>query len=277
MSESNTRHPTPAHVSLAVVFQVRGARLHVLLWQRAQPPFKGAWALPGGYLERGETLEQSIRKHLAEKVDVRELSHLEQLETLSDPKRFAPEWQLATAYLGLVPRDLDPELPDDTSWHAVDSLPRLAFDHGSIVLAGRERLRAKLSYTNLGFALAPAEFTISELRDLYAAALGHDVSANEPPARPPAPRRTRSDGRAARIGPDRRPAGLAIPLPEPAPGDHRSVRRPPAAGTRTRLCRISSSRLVLSVAPCYGQFVPGEKEVDNMTIALASFCRATRL
>jgi ADP-ribose pyrophosphatase YjhB (NUDIX family) len=175
MSESNTGHPTPAHVSLAVVFQVRGGVLHVLLWQRAQAPFNGAWALPGGYLQRGETLEKSIRKHLAQKVDVQELSHLEQLETLSDPKR-SPEWQLATGYLGLVPTDIDPELPDDTSWHAVDSLPRLAFDHRSIVLAGRERLRAKLSYTNLGFALAPAEFTISELRDLYAAALGHDVS-----------------------------------------------------------------------------------------------------
>ena len=172
MSESTTGHPTPGHVSLADVFQVRDGLLHLLLWKRAQAPFQDAWALPGGYLERGETLEQSIRKHLAHKVDVRELAHIEQLATLSDPKRFS----LATAYLGLVPRDVDPELPDDTRWHAVDSLPRLAFDHGSIVLTGRERLRAKLSYTNLGFALAPAEFTISELRDLYAAALGHEVS-----------------------------------------------------------------------------------------------------
>jgi 8-oxo-dGTP diphosphatase len=53
----------------------------------------------------------------------------------------------------------------------------MAFDHGEIVLAGRERLRAKLSYTNIGFALAPGAFTISELRELYVAALGHDVSA----------------------------------------------------------------------------------------------------
>ena len=53
----------------------------------------------------------------------------------------------------------------------------MAFDHLAIVLAGRERLRAKLSYTNIGFALAPATFTIAELRDLYRAALGHDVSA----------------------------------------------------------------------------------------------------
>lgn len=167
----------PAHVTLAVVLQVRDGELQALLWQRARAPFKGSWALPGGYLSQGDTLEDSIRRHLAEKVDVRELSHLEQLETLSDPKRSLQEWQLATAYLGLVPSDADPELPGDTDWHPVDGLPTPAFDHDSIVLAGRERLRAKLSYTNLGFALAPAEFTISELRDLYAAALGHDVSA----------------------------------------------------------------------------------------------------
>jgi ADP-ribose pyrophosphatase YjhB (NUDIX family) len=167
----------PAHATLAVVFQVRASRLQVLLWQRAKEPDAGAWSLPGGYLEPGETLEESIRRHLAAKVDVRELSHLEQLETLSDPKRHPREWQLATAYLGLVPRDVDPALPADTRWHPVDQLPALAFDHREITLAGRERLRAKLSYTNVGFALAPETFTLSELRDVYAAALGHDVSA----------------------------------------------------------------------------------------------------
>jgi 8-oxo-dGTP diphosphatase len=164
-------------VTLAAVFQVRGGVLEILIWKRAKEPFLGAWSLPGGYLEPGETLEQSIRKHLATKVDVREVAHLEQLETLSDPNRHPSEWQIATAYLGVVPTDVDPELPADTGWHPASSLPTLAFDHREIVLAARERLRAKLSYTNIGFALAPAEFTISELRDLYAAALGHDVSA----------------------------------------------------------------------------------------------------
>ena len=166
-----------AHVTLAVVLQVRGGVLQALVWQRAQEPFRGAWSLPGGYLHEGETLEASIRRHLAEKVDVRELSHLEQLETLSDPSRHPHAWQLATAYLGLVPSDLDPAIPGDTTWHPVDHLPPMAFDHGPTTRAGRDRLRAKLSYTNLGFALAPETFTISELRDVYAAALGHDVSA----------------------------------------------------------------------------------------------------
>ena len=119
----------------------------------------------------------SIRRHLAAKVDVRELSHLEQLETRSEPDRHPREWQLATAYLGVVPLGVDPALPEDTDWHPVDRLPKLAFDHREITLAGRERLRAKLSYTNIGFALAPETFTMRELRDVYAAALGHDVSA----------------------------------------------------------------------------------------------------
>jgi ADP-ribose pyrophosphatase YjhB (NUDIX family) len=163
----------PTHVTLAVVLQVRDDRLQALLWQRAREPFSGFWSLPGGYLEPDETLEGSIRRHLAVKVDVRELSHLEQLETLSEPDRHPLEWQLATAYLGLIPSGVDPAVPEDTVWHPVDELPELAFDHTAIVLAGRERLRAKLSYTNIGFALAPAAFSISELRDLYVAALGH--------------------------------------------------------------------------------------------------------
>jgi ADP-ribose pyrophosphatase YjhB (NUDIX family) len=160
-----------------VVFQVRDDALQALMWQRAREPFAGGWALPGGYLEPGQTLEESIRRQLAAKVDVRELSHLEQLETRSEPSRHPEDWELATAYLGLVPSDADPSIPEDTRWLPVDRLRRTAFDHGDIVRSGLARLRAKLSYTNVGFALAPDEFTLSELRTLYAAALGHDVSA----------------------------------------------------------------------------------------------------
>ena len=168
--------PSPTHVTLAVVLQVRDESLCVLLWQRAREPFSGAWSLPGGYLEHGLALDDSIRGQLARKVDVAELSWLEQLETVGDPSRHPAEWQLATAYLGLVPLGLDPALPGDTAWHPVDRLPRpMAFDHEAIVLAGRERLRAKLSYTNIGFALAPQSFSISELSSIYTAALGYPV------------------------------------------------------------------------------------------------------
>jgi ADP-ribose pyrophosphatase YjhB (NUDIX family) len=164
------------HGVLAVVLQVREAELRALLWERARDPFAGLWALPGGAIGPDETLERSIRRHLAAKVDVREVAHLEQLVTVSDPGRHPGRRELATAYLGLVPYGIDPEVPADTAWHAIARLPELAFDHRALVLAGRDRLRAKLSYTNIGFALAPAEFTLSELRALYAAALGHEVS-----------------------------------------------------------------------------------------------------
>lgn len=175
--EKSTTRDRAANEALGVVLQVRDARLQVLLWRRAREPYLGAWALPGGRLASDETLEASIRRHLATKVDVRELSHLEQLETLSDPDRFPDERLVATAYLGLVPAGIDPSVPEDTDWHEVDQLPEVAFDHLAVVLSGRERLRAKLSYTNLGFALAPPAFTVAELRRLYRAALGHDVSA----------------------------------------------------------------------------------------------------
>jgi 8-oxo-dGTP diphosphatase len=167
----------PAQAALAVVLQVRGGRLSVLLWERALDPFAGRWSLPGGELAEGETLADSIRRHLAEKVDVRELAHVEQLGTYSDPRRNPARWELATAYLGLVPLGVDPDVPPDTRWHPVEGLPATAFDHEAIVLAARERLRGKLSYSNVGFALAPATFTLAELRDVYVAALGHEVSA----------------------------------------------------------------------------------------------------
>src|SRR3954451_1056645 len=170
------QHSSPTHVTLAVVLQARGDSLCAYSWKRGLPLLEDAWSVPGGYLEPGEALEESIRTQLARKVDVGELSWLEQLETVGNPDRHPAEWQLATAYLGLVPRGMDPALPPDTSWHEVDDLPaELAFDHGPIVLAGRERLQAKLSYTNIGFALAPKTFTMSELSAIYTAALGYAV------------------------------------------------------------------------------------------------------
>lgn len=171
------RAPQTAHEVLAVVFQVRQERLCVLIWRRGLPPCEGLWALPGGRLGADEGLGESIRRQLAQKVDVRDLAHLEQLETRGDPDRDPYARTLATAYLGLVPAGIDPLVPADTEWRAVSELPPMAFDHAAMVGSGRRRLRAKLSYTNIGFALAPPEFTMSQLSRYYRAALGHDVAA----------------------------------------------------------------------------------------------------
>lgn len=169
--------PGTAHEVLAVVFQIRHDRLCVLVWRRGRPPCEGLWALPGGRLGTTEGLGESIRRQLAQKVDVRELAHLEQLETWGDPDRAPFGRVLATAYLGLVPAGIDPLVPDDTEWWPVSELPPMAFDHAVMVGAARRRLRAKLSYTNIGFALAPPEFTMSQLARYYRAALGYDVAA----------------------------------------------------------------------------------------------------
>ena len=174
---SSPERPAFPHHALAVVLQVRDAHLHVMLWRRSGEPFAGAWALPGGPLLGDETLGASVARQLASKVEVRELAHLEQLETRSDPDRDPRGRTVATAYLGLVPADADPPLPADTAWHPAEALPRTAFDHGSVVGSAVARLRAKLSYTNLGFALAPPVFSIAELRDIYVAALGYEVTA----------------------------------------------------------------------------------------------------
>jgi 8-oxo-dGTP diphosphatase len=140
-------------------------------------PHAHRWSLPGGRLRVDEDIEHSIRRQLKEKVDVRQLAHVEQLAVFSAPDRVPGPRLLASAFLGLVPSDNDPELPADTEWHPVDALPRTAFDHQAIVLRARDRLRSKLSYTNIGFALAPPMFTVSALRSLYSAALGYQVSA----------------------------------------------------------------------------------------------------
>ncbi|MBB3661184.1 ADP-ribose pyrophosphatase YjhB (NUDIX family) [Prauserella sediminis] len=182
-SHINSRDPL-AHEVLAAVLQIRRPRasdrppsLQVLLWRRALDPHLGRWSLPGGRLRADEDVETSIRRQLAEKVDIRQLRHVEQLAVFSDPRRVPGPRVVATAFLGLVPSDVDPEVPEDTVWHPVDDLPRTAFDHREIVIGARDRLRAKLSYTNLGFALVPRRFPISVLRDHYSAALGYRVSA----------------------------------------------------------------------------------------------------
>jgi ADP-ribose pyrophosphatase YjhB (NUDIX family) len=143
------------HAVVGAVLRARESRLEVLL---------AGGALPAAPLGTGEPLEAALGRV----VDIGALAHLEQLET-----RVLSDGRLATVYLGLVPSDVSL----DGGWAAASPLPRLGADDASILAAAMARLRAKLSYTNVGFALAPATFTISELRQIYVAALGHDVSA----------------------------------------------------------------------------------------------------
>ena len=178
----NMPDTSTAHEVLAVVFQVRqlttrNPQLSVLLWERAMEPQRGAWSLPGGQLRHDEDMVSSVRRQLAEKVDLRQVTHLEQLAVFSDPHRVPGVRTIASTFLGLVPSPATPELPPDTRWHPVDALPPMAFDHRTMITNAHTRLVAKLSYTNIGFALAPKEFAVSTLRDVYSAALGYQVDA----------------------------------------------------------------------------------------------------
>ena len=232
--------PSPAHTALAVVFQVRAGVLEVLLWERARDPDRGAWSLPGGTLAPTETLEQSILRHLATKVDVREVAHLEQLGTWSDPARHPERWELATAYLGLVPLGIDPRVPPDTRWHAVDALPHTAFDHGAIVLSGRERLRGKLSYSNIGFALAPGVVHARRAARRVHGRPRLRGLRDEPEAGAATPRGHCRDRHAPRTRPFGRTARGALPLLHPPVRGHRSVRRAAATFVASHFpCRQS--------------------------------------
>jgi hypothetical protein len=165
------------HEALAVVLRVTDRELAVLCWQRLREPYAGVWALPSGPVEPGETLGACVARQLASRVDVAEIAHLEQLETRSDPDRDPAERTIATAYLGVIPISVHPRLPRSAAWLDTGALPAMAFDHASVVESAVGRLRHKLSYTNLGFALAPPEFTIAQLTDIYSIALDREISA----------------------------------------------------------------------------------------------------
>ncbi len=175
MSSPRERVAHAAPVVNCVVLRAAES-LEVLLWQRRKDPEEGAWALPGGFVERGEALEDAARRHLLEKVGVERVAHLEQLNTASNPSRADEAWLIDTVYLALVPQDSNPHLPPDTRWHRVDSLPRVAFGHDTAIDLAQRRLGGKLSYSNIAFALLPPRFTLRELADVYAAVLGSRVS-----------------------------------------------------------------------------------------------------
>lgn len=173
--------PAFRHEAVAVVFKITSFRsqpgeLTVLAWKRARDPFEGSWALPSGPLGEDETLGACVARNLATKVDLAEIAHLEQLETRSDPNRDPFQRTVATAYLGLVPSTADPHLPENAAWIRTARLPKMAFDHASVVASAIERLQRKISYSNLAFGLAPEEFTLTQLREIYRAVLGRDVS-----------------------------------------------------------------------------------------------------
>jgi 8-oxo-dGTP diphosphatase len=157
-----------------VLFTIREGRLHVLLIKRLIKPFENRFAIPGGFVREGESLDTSAKRELREETNVEHV-YLEQLYTFGDPKRDPRGRVITVAYYALVPNTQTLRAGTDAKeadWFPVTDVPPLAFDHASILQFAHQRLRNKLDYTNVGFELLPDKFTLSELQSVHEAILG---------------------------------------------------------------------------------------------------------
>jgi ADP-ribose pyrophosphatase YjhB (NUDIX family) len=177
----NTNYPDHEQLGVTVdlvIFTVNRDRLKVLLTKRAEAPFPGYWSLPGGFLLTGESLDEAALRVLKEKTGVRNV-YLEQLYTFGKPNRDPRARVITVAYFALIPwANLDqPESKKviDLTWTHVDQIPRLAFDHREILKSAVQRLRAKVSYSNIVYGLMPERFRLSELQKMYEIILGDEL------------------------------------------------------------------------------------------------------
>lgn len=164
------KYPRPAVTTDCVVFGLDEEDLKILLIQRGQEPYKGKWALPGGFAVVGESLEESARRELFEETSLRNV-FLEQLYTFGNPQRDPREHVITVAYYALVNlSDHEVQASTDASnaaWFCIDDVPTLAFDHDEILKVAHERLRGKISYQPLGFELLPDKFPLRMLQGVY--------------------------------------------------------------------------------------------------------------
>jgi len=160
----------PALTSDCVVFGLDEDNLKLLLIQRDIEPFEGSWALPGGFIHMGESIDDCARRELSEEAGLTDI-YLEQLYTYGEPNRDPREQVVTVAYFALVNRIEHKPVADtdarNAAWFDLDNLPELAFDHKDIVNKAKERLRGKLRYEPIGFELLPSKFTLTQLQRLY--------------------------------------------------------------------------------------------------------------
>ncbi|MGZ7031374.1 MAG: NUDIX hydrolase [Thermoanaerobaculia bacterium] len=164
----------PALTVDCVVFGFDEGDLKVVLVRRNIDPFRGKWALPGGFVHVDETLEDAARRELSEEAGIDRL-YLEQLYTFGDVERDPRERVVSVAYYALV-KLADHRIraatdASEAAWFSVSDVPTLAFDHSRILDVALQRLKAKVRYQPIGFELLPVKFTLSHLQHLYEAIL----------------------------------------------------------------------------------------------------------
>lgn len=171
-------YPRPAVTVDCVIFGLDEDELKVLLIRRGQEPFAGKWALPGGFVGMEESLEEAARRELEEETGLRQV-YLEQLYTFGDVGRDPRGRVITVAYFALTRVLAQPVRAatdaDAAAWFGMGELPRLAFDHAAILKAARQRLRSKVRYQPIGFALLPARFTLTQLQRMYEVILGREL------------------------------------------------------------------------------------------------------
>src|SRR5258705_5909212 len=169
------QYPRAALTVDCVVFGFDENELKVLLIQRGLEPFKGRWALPGGFVRVDETLDAAARRELQEEAGLSNV-FLEQLYTFGAVRRDPRERVVSVAYYALVKlSEHSAKAATDAAnarWFSLARVPRLAFDHGEILAMAVERLKGKVQYQPIGFELLPPKFTLSQLQHLYEAVLG---------------------------------------------------------------------------------------------------------
>jgi 8-oxo-dGTP diphosphatase len=171
-------YPRAALTVDCVVFGFDGGELQVLLIRRGLEPFKGKWALPGGFVRVEETLDEAARRELEEETSLKNV-FLEQLYSFGAVKRDPRERVVSVAYYALVKSTdhVTAASTDaaDAQWFVVSKLPSLAFDHADILDTALTRLRGKLTYQPIGFELLPEKFTLTQLQRLYESVLGTEL------------------------------------------------------------------------------------------------------
>lgn len=177
-AHGESHHERPSVTVDVVILTMRKRRLEVLLVKRKHWPYEGLWAIPGGFVEIDESLEDAARRELEEETDVRDV-YLEQLYTFGDPHRDPRTRVITVVYYALFRSDeLHVAASDDaaeSAWYPIAALPPLAFDHKNILDYTMQRLRGKLEYTSIGFQLLAPEFTLSELQEVYEAILARPL------------------------------------------------------------------------------------------------------